>query len=785
MGAAPRFSILRGGAVSRFAIVPCTAWRSATVLVLLAVAASPFSLAAATEVSGVVKDRSGAVVARAQVVLSVAGQNFGRVTQPDGSFDFGGINGDRGTIQVSAPGFANTTVDWRAGAPPLTVTLAPATVQQSLEVTATRTSILPTGVDDVESQPDAVVVSDTQLQQWGPQTLDDKLRQVPGFSLLRRSGSQTANPTSQGVSLRGLGASGASRALVLVDGIPINDPFGGWVYWARVPQASLSEVQIVPGGVSALYGNDALGGVVNMETRPAVETDANIQASYGNENSPFGSGWGAVRFGQWDLSASGEGFRTDGYIDVPQALRGTVDRDVNVQYGTGNLRIERLFGDRGRAFLDGELYGEDRQNGTSLQINDTTIRQLSFGTDYDSASAGLFTLRLYGGTENYHQTFSSVAANRDSESLTDIQNVPVQHTGLIGQWSKQVLSRLTMLAGVDGTYVKGVSLETTYSAGNPTADLSNGGTQEALGSFLEGIVKITQRWSVTLAGREDLWSNYDASSIRIPVHGSETMTNYPARGQNAFNPRVTTSYRVTNRVVLYASGYRSFRAPTLNELYRSFRVGNVETLANAYLRAERFSGGEAGARTTAWNNRVSIHGSVFGGDVTNPVENVTLSSSPTLINRVRENLGRTQSIGFQLGTDIRFTNRISLSAGYQFTDSIVASYPGEPALVGNLIPLVPRSTFTFQGTWLAPQRFTVAIQGRAESNEFDDDQNMFPLGSAFVLSATVSHPLPKGFDVFFQGENLTNDQYFIAKTPTPNIGQPILARVGFRWHSRR
>ena len=155
----------------------------------------------------------------------------------------------------------------------LTITLPLASVQQSLDVTATRTSILPTGVDNVESQPDAVVVNDKQLEQWGALTTDDKLRQVPGFSLLRRSGSQTANPTSQGVSLRGLGASGASRALVLVDGIPINDPFGGWIYWARVPQASLEQVQLVPGGVSALYGNDALGGVINMETRSAVETD--------------------------------------------------------------------------------------------------------------------------------------------------------------------------------------------------------------------------------------------------------------------------------------------------------------------------------------------------------------------------------------------------------------------------------------------------------------------------------------------------------------------------------
>ena len=606
------------------------------------------------EIRGTVKDRSGAVVARAQVELHMGNQVLSRVTQADGTFVFDGVTGSSGMIVVTASGFAPTTTPWSAGQNQLTIILALAPIQQSLDVTATRTAILPTGVDDLEAQPDAVVVSDTQLQQWGALATDDKLRQVPGFSLLRRSGSQTANPTSQGVSLRGLGASGASRALVLADGIPLNDPFGGWIYWARIPQASLDQVQLVPGGVSALYGNDALGGVINLETRPAVQTAGNVEVSYGNENSPFGSGWGALRFGQWAVTASGEGFRTNGYIDVPEPYRGTVDTPVNVQYGSGNLRLERLFSDRGQVFLNATLYGEDRQNGTPLQINDTTIRQLAFGTDYNSPTAGLFTLRLYGGTQNYHQTFSSVALNRDSESLTDVQNVPVQQMGLIGQWSKQLARRFTLLAGLDGTYVQGVSLETTYSAGNPTARLSNGGTQEALGAFLEGIVQITSRWSLTLAGREDLWSNYDASSIRIPVHGTGTDLDYPARGQNAFDPRISTSYRLSDRWVLYGSGYRSFRAPTLNELYRAFRVGNVQTLANAFLRAERYSGGEAGVRTTMMKNRLSIHGSFFGGIVTDPVENVTLSSTPALIVRMRENLGETQSLGFQLGTDIRF-----------------------------------------------------------------------------------------------------------------------------------
>ena len=737
------------------------------------------------EVRGTVKDRSGAVVARAQVLLRADGQQFRRVTQPDGTFVFTGVSAASGNLTVSAPGFATNTTPWQAGQNDLAITLTLATVQQSLDVTSTRTSILPTGVDDVEAQPDAAVVPATQLQEWGALTTDDKLRQVPGFSLLRRSGSQTANPTSQGVSLRGLGASGASRALVLADGIPLNDPFGGWIYWARIPQASLSEVQVVPGGVSALYGNDALSGVVNLETRPSIQTDAFIQGSYGNENSPWGSGWGAVRSGQWSMAVSGEGFRTDGYIDVPQGIRGSVDTPVASQYGSGTYKIERFLSDRGRIFLEGSLYGENRDNGTQLQVNNSTIRQLALGTDYDSQAAGLFTLRMYGGTQNYYQTFSSVAANRNSESLTNVQRVPVQQMGLIAQWSKQFASKFTLLAGLDGMDVTGFSDEVTYSSGKPTAKLANGGTQQSLGAFVEGIWQITPKWSVTFSGREDLWSNFNASSSRIPTTGKPTYTAYPDRGQNAFSPRLTTSYRAGNHTVLYASAYRSFRAVTLNELYRSFRVGNVQTLANPFLQAEHYTGGEGGVRATMLQDRITIYGVGFWGFVTDPVANVTISSTPSLITRMSENLGRLQAPGLQAGINYHITNRIWMSAAYQFIDATVTSYPANPALVGNQIPLTPKNEFVFQGTWAAPWKIFVAIQGRTASNEFDDDLNQFPLGAYFVLSATVSRPLPKGFDVFFQGENLTNSQYDIARTPTVNLGQPILYRFGFRWQSRR
>ena len=740
---------------------------------------------ASQTVSGTVKDRSGAVIPAAQVVLKSDGTAFRQTTSSSGWFSFSQVAGTAGELTVTAVGFSTVSQPWHAGDPSLVIVLPPAAIQQTLNVTATRTSILPTGAEDLEVQPSTTILPSATLQQFGAITVDDKLRQVPGFSLLRRSGSMTANPTAQGVSLRGLGASGASRALVLNDGIPINDPYGSWIFWGRVPVASLDEAQVVPGGVSSLYGNDALGGVINLETRSSVLTNFAAEGSFGSNNTPFGSVYGGVRVGQWAVSGSAEGFNTDGYIDVPSNIRGAVDTPVSSEHATGDLKVERFFGDRGRVFLDGSLYGESRDNGTPLQINATTLRELGFGTDWQSARTGVFTLRLFGGTENYHQTFSSIAPNRNSEALTNDQHVPVQQFGGIAQWSKAINPRFSLLAGVDGQEVEGTSLETSYVLSKATAYLANGGRQQSLGAYVQGIVQLASRWSLSLSGREDLWSNFDASSSRTPIGGTKATLYYPDRGQNSFDPRATLSYRAGNDTVLYASGYRSFRAPTLNELYRSFRVGNVLTLANPYLVAEHFAGFETGVRTSLLHQRLQLNGTFFWGYVTTPIANVTLTVTNAVILRARQNLGKIQAPGFQVGANLRVTDTINFSAAYQFLDSTVVSFPANPALVGNLIPLVPRNDVSFQATWSAPRRFLIALQGRAASNEYDDDQNLLPLGSYFVMSASVSHPLYKTVNVFLAGDNITNSSYEIARTPYVNLGQPILVRAGVRWQMSR
>src|SRR5205814_7031859 len=196
--------------------------------------------------------------------------------------------------------------------------LLPEAVSGSVTVTRTESRI-------EETAASVVALDRSALDVTAAATLDDRLRQVPGFALFRRTGSRTANPTSQGVSLRGVGASGASRALVLDDGIPLNDAFGGWVYWGRVPRAALDRVEVLRGGASDLYGSSAMGGVVQFIRR---DSGVSFDVSAGSQRTGTSSLFAAHRSGAWRGNVAADVLRTDGYVLVPEEQRGLIDTNA-------------------------------------------------------------------------------------------------------------------------------------------------------------------------------------------------------------------------------------------------------------------------------------------------------------------------------------------------------------------------------------------------------------------------------------------------------------------------
>jgi outer membrane receptor protein involved in Fe transport len=664
----------------------------------------------------------------------------------------------------------------------LRIVLVPAPISEQVTIAATRT---PTHISETAAS--VVALGAEELKSTAATTLDDALRQVAGFSLFRRSGSRTANPTTMGVSLRGLGASGASRAVVLADGIPLNDPFGGWVYWNRVPRESINEVEILRGGASHLYGSGALGGVVNISTNSVNTNSLSLTAAYGNQTTPNVSLFLGGKKHDWRGSLATEVFSTDGYVLVSPSERGPVDTRAASRNLAGTIRIERWFGPNRQVFGTGSLFGESRENGTPLQTNRTHIRQFSFGGEITSVKAGSFNARVYGGTQVYDQNFSAISADRQTETLTRLQRVPAQFVGFSSQWSRAIGSRQTLVAGYESQQVRGASNEIVYVSGRASSLVGAGGRQQTYGAYVEDMIRFGSRLFINVGARFDYRRNNKALLATRPltVPSLTSVTSFPDRAEGAFSPQLSAVYRLSSQFSLLASGMRAFRGPTLNELYRSFRVGNVLTLANENLRAERLTGGEGGIRFNSVDERLTVRGAFFWNEINRPVANVTLSTTPALITRQRQNLGRTRSRGLEFEADGRLNQYWKLSAGYLFADATVVRFPVNRVLEGLMIPQVPRHQFTFQAAYSNPSIVTLSFQGRASSSQFDDDQNLFRLGSYFTLDAFASRRVSRSFDVFFAAENLFNQRYEVGKIPVTTLGPPILIRAGVKVHFGR
>lgn len=730
-------------------------------------------------ITGFVVDTNNAVLDGARIALKAYKRVVATtVSDATGRFEFTTNTNEQLTIEVTSPGFTSLEFELQPQTKfPLRIVLTPLSPSAEVIVTPTR---IATRIDETAAS--VVVLNNQNLTTTAAATLDDTLRQVAGFSLFRRSGSRTANPTSQGVSLRATGASGASRALVLADGVPLNDPFGGWVYWDRIPRESISEVEVLLGGASHLYGNAALGGVIDIETKQPTSNTASLTASYGNETTPNASFYAAGMKDGWGGSLAAEFFNTEGYVLVPEDERGLVDTPAGTRDLTSTFHLERNFSETGKIFGSASFFGESRENGTPLQINRTHLRQFVFGGNWDSTHFGNFSARAYGGTQVYDQNFSAISADRNSESLTRVQRVPAQVFGVSGQWSRLIGSHQTFVAGFEGREVRGASDEIAYINGRATSLIGAGGRERSEGGYFEDLVRLGSRVFLNLGGRVDHWRNYDALSSSRPITGLNptSVTIFPDRDETAFSPHASIAYRLNERVSLMASMSRAFRAPTLNELYRSFRVGNVITQANENLRAERLTGGEGGVRFHSINERFTFRGNFFWNDITRPVANVTLSTTPALITRQRQNLGRTSSKGIELAAETQLKRSWSVSGSYLFADATVVEFPGNVGLVGLALPQVPRHQVTFQTLYANSSIATIGFQGRASSSQFDDDLNQFELDPYFTLDAFVSRRLNKHLEVFGAIENVFNQRYEVGKTPVTTLGPPILIRGGVR-----
>jgi iron complex outermembrane receptor protein len=616
-------------------------------------------------------------------------------------------------------------------------------------------------------------------------TLDDLLRQIPSFSLFRRSSSLVGHPTTQGVSLRGVGPSGASRALVLVDGIPINDPFGGWVPWSRVPLLSVEQIEVVRGGGSALWGNGALGGVINVLTRRPTERSATLEASFGNYDTKNFDLLAREVLGPFRLSVEGNSFDTAGYKIVLPRQRGAIDTPADSRHVVFNGRLEFVPSPDLTLFLGGTFFDEDRHNGTRLQVNDTQSGSIAGGGTLRTADGSEWKATVFSQMQGFHSTFSSQAPDRQSETLALDQRSPSDLVGGGLSWSRRFGDHF-LLSGVDLRWVGGETNEGVFNNNIFLRNRVAGGDQLFAGLYVQDVWTLGRRLELVGSVRGDYWRSYDGFRRDTPPPaGVPARQSFASVDYVIPSPRLAALFHVTPTMDLEASAYQGFRVPTLNEQYRLFRVRNDVTVANATLRPERMTGGELGVRQRWAPLEVRVTG--FWNEVSDQILNVTLATAlpdcpAGTTCRQRQNVELTRIRGVESEIEIRPLPRWRVLLSHLYSDARVVESVRQPVLQGKRLAQVPDHVVTLGVRWDNPAWVNVAANVRYVGRQFEDDLNTLPLNPFTVVDLQLSRPIAKWADVFLAFENLLGETYAVQRTTDGivTIGGPRLVRGGFR-----
>jgi outer membrane receptor protein involved in Fe transport len=788
---------------------------------------------AAQAFSGVVKDPSGAAIPGASVTIqSASGTNQQTVTSgPDGRFTFDTIP-DGAVLIVRAGGFAEQRQTVSADGP-VEITLQPPSILETVVVTPGRTE------QRLGDTPASVnVVTGEQIESSPAVMVDDVLRTVPSFSLFRRANSVVAQPTTQGVSLRGIGPSGQSRTLVLLDGVPFNDPFGGWVYWTRVPMVSVDRIEVTEDTASGLYGNYAMGGVINIVTSRPTRRMLELKPQFGVFSTRGGSDdSGATP--KFDMFASdvwkkvgvaveASAFDTDGFRTVTTEA-GPVDNNARVDYHNVTGKVEYLPTERVNVSGRVGYFRENRDNGKIGEQNDTKWTSLSGGVRVRMPDGSDFQSRLFGDIQKAHYNFLAVSNSstlRNFVRLATDQRVPVNGFGGMVQWQKVLGTRQVLTSGVDWRWVDGDSREDSYSpiagagAGADGVTLParlniqriSGGSQLSQGVFVQDVFTPTDKLVLTLNGRVDHWKNYDGHNLETTVAtGGPTANNRPAlpdRTDTVFSPRVAALYHVTDKVTTWGAVNSGFRAPTLTELYRQFSVGAITTRPNNQLGPERLVGGELGLNV-APRRDLTARITWFDNRVKDPVSNVTMSpglpnfevacAGLAIGNCVqKQNLGRTKIQGIQTDVEYLLGREWRVSAAYIYNSAKVTDGGEVDAdLVGNYLAQVPKNRGSLQIAYSNPALINVALAFQFVGLQYNDDENDQFIPAATLAAAgydtdigaglpgystvdlLASRDISNRFQVFVGVQNLTDKEFFVQTNPS-TLGSPRLINFGVR-----
>ena len=640
----------------------------------------------------------------------------------------------------------------------------PAPVKETVVVTATRSergvSALPVST---------TVVTEEEIEAAPAVVVDDLLRTIPGLQM-PLSSSLSSTVQAQRVSMRGLGG---TRTLVLLDGVPVHDPYYGTVEWQKISLDSLRQIEVVRGASASLFGNLALGGTIHLLTRPVDSSAVRLDASYGSNTTQrvslsvdqaiseaFGLRLSHYRFGTNGTYR----FPNPGPIDVPGW------NDLTITTARGDYRPS----DRSHGFLKASWSDIDTSQGTALSDTSRGIFDVAGSWQQAVGASGLLAATAFHQHENLRITSATTIGARVSEFVSSDSVIPANTTGLSLEWSTQRTGAVPFVSlGVDVQDVSATERAATLNrSGVVTQRNEITGHQRFAGLFGQLSWRPVERLEVLASARVDHYRNDDASDT---IAGGTT-TVYPDTTSTQLDPRVSFRYELAPRTALRGAAYRGFKAPTLRELYRTNQAATSVQLANPFLEPETLTGAEVGVEWGA--SRAHMELNVFRNDIDGLQVRAQVPGQPNAFRQV--NLGSGRSQGLETAGELTIARGLSVFGAYAYTDSKITDNPVDRALEGKDTPDAPRHSGTLELRYRAGGA-SATLRGRVLSRSFGEPANLVAQPAHRIVDVGLTYPLRSWLDAYALLENALDEDYFYVITATSfRTGQPRTFNAGVR-----
>lgn len=605
------------------------------------------------------------------------------------------------------------------------------------------------GLSDTPAAPayDTQVLDRDALVSTASGRIEDALGAVAGFQQFRRSDSRSSNPSAQGATLRALGGNASSRALVLLDGVPMGDPFFGFIPFSAIAPERLASVRVTRGGGSGPFGAGALAGTIEMTSADAdalgtfggqlLVNDRGETESSATLAGNLGSGFGVLS-GRWD--------RGRGFYTTPEGQR--VDATSRARYDSWSVQA------RGVAPLTETIELQAR----GLVYDDR--RTLRFDGADSSSSGQDASLRIVGrGAWQFDALGYVQARNFTNIVISSTRFVPVldqrntPSTGLGGKIEiRPPMGENNVLRlGADYRRSQGELFETALSAfsGAVTERRNAGGTNTDLGFFIENDLTLGAL-TFTAGARLDRYTIRDGfyqARNGAGVVVSDLAFDDRSGWEESF--RGGALFDLGGGIRLRAAAYTGLRLPTLNELYRPFVVFPITTRANAELGNERLEGFEAGLEF-APGDTVQFALTAFDNKVKDAIANVTLDATT----RQRQNIDAIHARGVEA--------RAGLAIGAFRFDGSIAYTDAEAQqdgadFDGNRPSQTPKWVGVASASYRIGQNGLIAATLRHVGAQFEDDLETDVLPAATIIDAFAELPIAGGFSLVLRAENLTGE----------------------------